>query len=196
MTSASRLLSTRGPLTPLNRPSGSKNSVQFLLGGRRLDQLLVQSGTRLSNWSTNGREKMCSIAEELHLSRESSLNTGDGWMTWVYVTARKFLLSQFLTRFSAIILEVNFTEPDFLPCAPWESESFFNQLSLHRLIGLSCHRVPVPSRHGASHIYFTTQWWKAHDTADWEKSTQHHMIQHSPGSLYVRLWMVGFWLSQ
>ena len=118
MTSASRLLSTRGPLTPLNRPSGSKNSVQFLLGGRRLDQLLVQSGTRLSNWSTNGREKMCSIAEELHLSRESSLNTGDGWMSWVYVTARKFLLSQFLTRFSAIILEVNFTEPDFLPCAP------------------------------------------------------------------------------
>ena len=118
MTSASRLLSTRGPLTPLNRPSGSKNSVQFLLGGRRLDQLLVQSGTRLSNWSTNGREKMCSIAEELHLSRESSLNTGDGWMAWVYVTARKFLLSQFLTRFSAIILEVNFTERNFLPCAP------------------------------------------------------------------------------
>ena len=129
MTSASRLLSTRGPLTPLNRPSGSKNSVQFLLGGRRLDQLLVQSGTRLSNWSTNGREKMCSIAEELHLSRESSLNTGDGWMAWVYVTARKFLLSQFLTRFSAIILEVNFTERNFLPCAPWESEAFFNQAS-------------------------------------------------------------------
>ena len=118
MTSASRLLSTRGPLTPLNRPACSKNCVQFLLGGRRLDQLLVQSGTRLSNWSTNGREKMCSIAEELHLSRESSLNTGDPWMAWVYVTARKFLLFLFLTRFSAIILEVNFTERNFLPCAP------------------------------------------------------------------------------
>ena len=131
MTSASRLLSTRGPLTPLNRPSGSKNSVQFLLGGRRLDQLLVQSGTRLSNWSTNGREKMCSIAEELHLSRESSLNTGDRCMNGLGLCDSSQILA--FSIFDTLLCN-NFrsefyrTELSTL-CPGWESEAFFNQAS-------------------------------------------------------------------